>query len=258
MFRTHFLASSAFLAILLLFGCTASTQSQADDSHAEIEVEVERVEQQEPEASSEVPQDSAPEPTAEEVTVEAAVEEEVTEPRQGDEVRERVQAEDASMIATLSAAGSEDSSILNEILGMHGDDARSVDEIFAQSQGPGVLDQPEPSDTGVSFLADPDNSAEGGLALSTVRFALRRYERRIVGCFENELADNPELQGSLTLAWEIDAEGGRIAADIELRESTLGNQNVETCVVGVIQPIRFHDSDEGPTRVNYKFTFPAQ
>ena len=91
----------------------------------------------------------------------------------------------------------------------------------------------------------------GGLDLNIVRRYVRRKLARIRHCYEKELLENPELEGALTVDFEITPQGL-----VENVEASGLQESVGECVSETIRTIQFPiPNDGGAVHVTYPFTF---
>lgn len=74
-------------------------------------------------------------------------------------------------------------------------------------------------------------------------------------CYEKELARNPELNGKVTMSWRIALDGSVAKAFVE--NSTMGNKEVEGCMVRNVQRWTFAKPEGGMCQVRFPFVFNA-
>jgi TonB family protein len=72
-------------------------------------------------------------------------------------------------------------------------------------------------------------------------------------CYEAEAKGNPDLRGTIIVAWQIDAKGV-VTSSLVVR-STLDNPAVETCLLRVVASWAFPPSDAPTTVAAYPFRF---
>lgn len=96
---------------------------------------------------------------------------------------------------------------------------------------------------------------EGPLDRDVVHRVVRTQSPQLNMCYATEWATNNELQGRATLEFEITGEGKVRSPSI--RESTLANEGVETCVVEQAEAWEF-PSAKGDTRVSYPLRFDTR
>jgi hypothetical protein len=75
-------------------------------------------------------------------------------------------------------------------------------------------------------------------------------------CYERGAAKDPNLQGTLTLHFVLDPEGRVKLAELNDARSTIKDQAVVNCAIGVLKQLRFPPSSRGMESVaNYPFDF---
>ena len=79
-----------------------------------------------------------------------------------------------------------------------------------------------------------DESSEACAAAAREKLAKARGIRY---CYEKELPRNPNLAGEISTKLEIDASGTLVSAT--LAGSTMGNENVENCILKKIKRVKF-------------------
>lgn len=72
-------------------------------------------------------------------------------------------------------------------------------------------------------------------------------------CYEKRLQANPGLGGQMVVSFTIDS-SGRVISAVK-RSSTLGDAQVESCVVSRISRLKFPKFEQGVVIVNYPFNF---
>jgi TonB family protein len=95
---------------------------------------------------------------------------------------------------------------------------------------------------------------KGGIAKEIVRRIVGRHADEVRFCYEHALAANPTLAGRVILKFTIAATGDVI--DAQVRDSTLGNAAVETCLAAVADNWEFpYPLPPGRVFVSYPFVF---
>lgn len=75
-------------------------------------------------------------------------------------------------------------------------------------------------------------------------------------CFDREVKVNPKIySGRVMLDWVIQKSG--LPSDVKIWESSLNNNNIEQCLMGVLREARFSPQVE-PMKVKYPFKFSDQ
>ena len=96
-------------------------------------------------------------------------------------------------------------------------------------------------------------SVSGFLSREQVERVVRRHHRGIRYCYERELQDDPELEGSIVVNFTIDIDGQVSRRSIE--SNTMGNRNVESCLLREVGRMRFPEPDGSMVVVSYPFSF---
>ncbi|MBN1944151.1 MAG: AgmX/PglI C-terminal domain-containing protein [Bradymonadales bacterium] len=96
-------------------------------------------------------------------------------------------------------------------------------------------------------------SVSGFLSREEIERVVRRHARGIRYCYERELQNDPTLEGQITANWTIDLDGNVSRRSIE--SNTMGNRDVESCLLREIGRMRFPEPDGGMVIVRYPFTF---
>ncbi|HJL18232.1 MAG TPA: AgmX/PglI C-terminal domain-containing protein, partial [Sandaracinaceae bacterium LLY-WYZ-13_1] len=94
----------------------------------------------------------------------------------------------------------------------------------------------------------------GALSRQEIQGVIRRHLDAIRFCYEQRLAQDPDLAGRVTVRFEISPEGRVRTARVSA--STLNDAAVERCVVRQVRRWRFPPPRGGGlVRVNYPFVF---
>lgn len=98
----------------------------------------------------------------------------------------------------------------------------------------------------------------GALDKSAIQDEIRRHLAQIRHCYQRELTKQPALRGKIVVKFVISTDGSVSSA--EVKETTLANPDVESCLVDVIRRIEFPEPRGGGiVIVSYPFVFePAQ
>lgn len=114
----------------------------------------------------------------------------------------------------------------------------------------GVRQQHRPNSPRVAMGTNAA-SVRGDLDKSTIRRYLLRRIPKMRYCYEKELLENPELEGALTVDFEITPQGL-----VEKVEASGLQESVGDCVSETIRTIQFPiPNDGGAVHVTYPFTF---
>ncbi len=96
----------------------------------------------------------------------------------------------------------------------------------------------------------------GGLDKDVIMKVIKRHQNEIKFCYEQELQKNPSLGGKVAVAWTIDPAGGVSEANVS--ESSIGNANVEGCIVQRIRRWKFPEPQGGGVvNVTFPWIFKA-
>lgn len=96
----------------------------------------------------------------------------------------------------------------------------------------------------------------GGLDKDVIMKVIKRHQNEIKFCYEQELQKNPSLAGKVAVAWTIDPTGGVSEANVS--ESSVGNANVEGCIVQRIRRWKFPEpAGGGVVNVTFPWIFKA-
>ncbi len=98
-------------------------------------------------------------------------------------------------------------------------------------------------------------TGDGGYAQAAVGRALRLGARGPNACYERKLLIRPDLEGQVTVAVTVDGTGTVSAAT--LIRSTLGEDDVDACVVQEVRGLRFPATEGGSVSIQHTFTFSA-
>ncbi len=99
-----------------------------------------------------------------------------------------------------------------------------------------------------------DSGASSGFCKKEdIRTNVMRRAGAIRACYEAQLQIHESLAGKTTIRWTIDGEGR--VSEASIASSTLGNANVEQCVLRVIRNMRFQKPESGVCIVQWPFVF---
>lgn len=96
-------------------------------------------------------------------------------------------------------------------------------------------------------------NVNGFLSREQIERVVRRHQRGIQYCYERELQNDAALEGRISVNWTIGLDGRVESASIA--ENSMGNRNVESCVLQEVRRMRFDQPDGGMVVVTYPFTF---
>ncbi len=97
---------------------------------------------------------------------------------------------------------------------------------------------------------------KGCLTASQVARVIGRVQSQAKYCYEKEINRNPDLAGKVTTRMEVNAAGG--VSWVRVMNSTLGDSNVEKCLIRVMQRMRFPKCQGGGTaEITYPWIFKS-
>ena len=88
---------------------------------------------------------------------------------------------------------------------------------------------------------------------AAVSAIVRSKQATLRACYERRLAERPELEGSVSVRFEIGASGA--VASALVTRSTLNEPEVELCLLKTLRSLRFKKPKFGSVIVNYPFQF---
>lgn len=104
----------------------------------------------------------------------------------------------------------------------------------------------------VNFENMDEIGGSGMFDQSQVTSMIRQRQSAFRRCYENELRNNPSLNGKVTVQFTIQERGNVSAANAV--ENTTGSAGLASCVVGVIRRLRWREGPEGGS-VDYRYPF---
>jgi outer membrane biosynthesis protein TonB len=127
---------------------------------------------------------------------------------------------------------------------------RGAGSIAGGSTGAGLT---EKRVTGIVKSEAP--AVDGALDPSLVSKEVRTRIGAIKACYERALKRNPNLSGKVKVRWTITAAGTVSAVEIE--EDNLGDNEVSSCIKGLVSRWRFPAPSGGSVDVVYPFVFQS-
>lgn len=98
-------------------------------------------------------------------------------------------------------------------------------------------------------------TSQGSLSADSIRAVVERNIRGVKACYEKALTQQPDLQGKVVVKFTIGPEGK--ITEFSIEESTMGNKEVEGCILSRLRRWEFPKPDQGPVTVSYPFIFTA-
>ncbi|HET6585328.1 MAG TPA: AgmX/PglI C-terminal domain-containing protein [Nannocystaceae bacterium] len=99
-------------------------------------------------------------------------------------------------------------------------------------------------------------AVKGQLSMDLIDKEVRRHKAQIHFCYQKQLTRFPNLAGKVSLFWTIAMDGSVTRAKV--KSSSLGNSDVESCMVRALSNWRFPKPEGGVVEVTYPFTFGAK
>ncbi len=140
--------------------------------------------------------------------------------------------------------------------------ARALDEAKKKQPAP-----PGTTTTTTAPATEPETeepptkaAASGTLTKDQVQAGVAEVKPQIVGCYEQALAQNPKLAGSIKVLFEIGEDpddtdkGAVVAGEVD---SEMGSPFFEACVLQSIVGARFPRPEGGVVKVTYPFAFES-
>lgn len=105
-------------------------------------------------------------------------------------------------------------------------------------------------------LLAKESEITGGLDREVIAKYIQSQKGKILFCYERQLSANPNLFGKVSVKFQITAAG---TIDLySITESTLGNQNVESCLLQLVSQWHFPKPEGGvKVLVSYPFVFKS-
>jgi TonB family protein len=94
----------------------------------------------------------------------------------------------------------------------------------------------------------------GGLSRDVIMKVIKRHQNEIKFCYEQEAQKQPDLAGKVAVAFTIDPAGA--VSDATVAESTLNNNNAESCMLSKVRRWKFPEPEGGGVvSVNFPWVF---
>lgn len=142
-------------------------------------------------------------------------------------------------------------------------EAKSADNAAAQTE-PGTTESPSTTNdltpnagAGTELpAADAQKKGEEGRRTEDIQAAVVAKRPTARACYDEAQKKTPTLEGDITIAWTIDPEGKITEARVDPNGSTIADEGLGKCLIGVIQTLSFPASAGGKeTRARYPFNF---
>jgi predicted component of type VI protein secretion system len=96
-------------------------------------------------------------------------------------------------------------------------------------------------------------SGEGHLDRGAIQKVVNSHLYQVQGCYERQLAANPNLAGKATFQWTINPSGG--VGGVRIAGSSIASVEVMSCIQGAIRGWSFPKPEGGSVTVTYPFAF---
>jgi hypothetical protein len=96
-------------------------------------------------------------------------------------------------------------------------------------------------------------SGEGHLDRGAIQRVVNSHLYQVQGCYERQLAANPNLAGKATFQWTINTSGG--VSGVRIAGSSIASVEVMSCIQGAIRGWSFPKPEGGSVTVTYPFAF---
>lgn len=116
-----------------------------------------------------------------------------------------------------------------------------------------IPEPPEPPGEPEPPVVDVDEPALGSVETAVIKSVMTKNASGFKHCYEKALAQDPTLEGKVTLTFTID-ESGKVS-EAGVGTSTLGDAEVETCMVNRLKKMRFPEPWAGSLKVSYPIVF---
>lgn len=136
-------------------------------------------------------------------------------------------------------------------------DSEELDEESGDSAGADETD--EKSEGELSSVQRDSDSAADTRTLAVVGEVVKKNRQIVRDCYESALKKSPDLKGSLTIHFVLDAEGYVMNAELNQERSEITTPEVVDCAINLIKSLKFPPSSRGmETIVNYPFDLQPQ
>ena len=119
---------------------------------------------------------------------------------------------------------------------------------------PGIQVKHEPTPEPKIKFYSPE--VTGSLDKRIIAMIVRKQHRtQLQACYKQELSKTKDLEGKVTITWIIN-KNGLISSPVKLKESTLNNKNMESCLIKAVKTWGFPASKDGNmTSVEFPIEF---
>ena len=105
-------------------------------------------------------------------------------------------------------------------------------------------------------IIEEESIVDGGLDKSVIAAVIQNNLNQIKYCYERQLVAQPDLFGKVVVLWNINGSG--IVENASIKQSTLGSNPVEQCMISKISNWKFPSPKNGSkVTVSYPFLFKS-
>jgi Ca-activated chloride channel family protein len=148
--------------------------------------------------------------------------------------------------------GLEGAGLVAELDGTRGEFGRRVGAADAGSSAEAIARIGSSGVLGAVGERSADAVIVGSLDRTTISDVITRHLNQIRYCYQRALQKQPDIEGKVVITFEIDEDGKVKTAQV--KSSTLGSPEVESCLVGRFLRMQFPDTG-GNITVSYPFVF---
>lgn len=114
-----------------------------------------------------------------------------------------------------------------------------------------------PGDAGAGTpLEETGPTGETGRRREDIQAAVLAKREQARACYDNAQKATPSLEGDIAIQWVIDPSGVVTDPKVDPAKSTIQDEKLGECIIGVIKGLKFPASAKGmETRASYPFNF---
>jgi hypothetical protein len=113
-----------------------------------------------------------------------------------------------------------------------------------------------PTDDAQAADGTEAGGAQDTRTTQSIQNAVAANRKPIRACYDKARKDLPDLKGTLTIHFVLDAEGNVKKAELNVERSDIKSPEVANCAIGELKKLKFPPSSRGmDTAVNYPFDF---
>jgi hypothetical protein len=97
---------------------------------------------------------------------------------------------------------------------------------------------------------------DAGRTTNDIKALVTTHRSEARACYDSALKQHPGIEGDITVKWLIDPRGNVTEARIDEGRSTIKDDNLSACLIGLFKRLKFPASAKGfETRAAYPFNF---